>query len=353
MGRLFGTDGIRGEANTYPMDGITAFRVGLALTFLLRKNGDNKVRIVIGKDTRISGDMIENALAAGIAAMGGDPCPVGVLPTPAIAFLTKDLGFSAGIVVSASHNPYEDNGIKIFSGKGFKLSDGEEDTIEGLVLGEDIQHAVPRPADMGRRIEIDDPFGRYLSFLKGCFPADLTMEGMRVVIDTANGATSRTAPALFSSLGADVKAIHHRPDGTNINRNCGSQFTRDLQDRVTETGALLGLALDGDGDRLIAVDERGEKITGDQVMLICAMSLREQGRLKNDLLITSVMSNLGLSMACEKLGIDRRESRVGDRYVLEEMKRTGAVIGGEESGHVILLDRHTTSDGVIDRKSVV
>ena len=346
MGKLFGTDGIRGEANLYPMDGMTAFTVGQAVTDLLKKGG-RKVRIVIGKDTRISGDMLENSLVEGIASMGGDPCPVGILPTPGIAFITADLHASAGIVISASHNPYQDNGIKIFSGDGFKLSNEEEEIIEDLILKGDLPQIVPPAKEMGQATRIDDLFDRYISFLKESFPRDLTMERVKIVIDTANGATYKTAPALFASLGADLAIIHNSPDGTNINDNCGSQFTQDLQEHVRRTGASIGLAFDGDGDRLIAVDEKGREITGDQIMLICAKALKEQGRLKNNLLVTSVMSNLGLSVACKRQGINRHESKVGDRYVLEEMQRLGAVIGGEESGHVILLDHHTTSDGVI------
>ena len=346
MGKLFGTDGIRGEANLYPMDGETAYSVGQAVTRLLKKTG-HKVQIVIGKDTRISGDMLEDSLVAGISSMGGDSCPVGVLPTPGIAFITVDLHASAGIVISASHNPYQDNGIKIFSGDGFKLSDEQEELIENFILKGNLPQIASPANEMGHATRIDDLFNRYISFLKESFPHDLTMEGIKIVIDTANGATYKTAPALFTSLGADVAIIHNSPDGKNINDNCGSQFTQDLQEHVRQSGASIGLAFDGDGDRLIAVDEKGSEITGDQIMLICAKALKKQGRLKNNLLVTSVMSNLGLSVACKKQGINRHESKVGDRYVLEDMQRLGAVIGGEESGHIILLDHHTTSDGVI------
>ena len=346
MGKLFGTDGIRGEANLYPMDGETAFSVGQSVTRLLKKGG-RTVRIVIGKDTRISGDMLEKSLVAGIASMGGDPCPAGVLPTPGIAFITADLHASAGIVISASHNPYQDNGIKIFSGDGFKLSDEQEELIENLILKGNLPQIASPAKEVGQGTGIDDLFDRYISFLKKSFPQDLIMEGIKIVIDTANGATYKTAPALFTSLGADVAIIHNSPDGKNINDNCGSQFTQDLQEHVRQSRASIGLAFDGDGDRLIAVDEKGREITGDQIMLICAKALKEQGRLKNNLLVTSVMSNLGLSVACKRQDINRHESKVGDRYVLEDMQRLGAVIGGEESGHVILLDHHTTSDGVI------
>jgi len=250
-------------------------------------------------------------------------------------------------VISASHNPYQDNGIKIFSGDGFKLSDEQEELIENFILKGNLPQIASPANEMGHATRIDDLFNRYISFLKESFPHDLTMEGIKIVIDTANGATYKTAPALFTSLGADVAIIHNSPDGKNINDNCGSQFTQDLQEHVRQSGASIGLAFDGDGDRLIAVDEKGSEITGDQIMLICAKALKKQGRLKNNLLVTSVMSNLGLSVACKKQGINRHESKVGDRYVLEDMQRLGAVIGGEESGHIILLDHHTTSDGVI------
>ena len=346
MGRLFGTDGIRGEANRYPMDGVTAFSVGQAVTRLLRRP-DHRVRIVIGMDTRISGPMLENALMAGIISMGGDPCPVGVLPTPGIALMTLQERADAGIVISASHNPYEDNGIKIFSGKGLKLSDEQEERIEDLILKGDLPKMVPPAREMGRVRQVDDHLGRYITFLRQDFPGELSMEGMKVVIDTANGATYRVAPDLFASFGTDLEVIHDSPDGININHLCGSQHTADLSRLVKETGAEIGLAFDGDGDRLIAVDERGKEITGDQILLICARRLKAQGKLKNDLIVSSVMSNLGLTAACKSCGIKRHESKVGDRYVLEDMKRLGAVVGGEESGHIILLDHHTTSDGMI------
>ena len=282
MGKLFGTDGIRGEANRYPMDAMTAFSVGQAVTHLIKKEKQN-AGIVIGRDTRISGNMLEHSLAAGIASMGGDPYLAGVLPTPGIAFTCRSMGAEAGIMISASHNPYEDNGIKIFSGQGFKLSDREEEIIEDLILGGRLPQMVPPAREIGRAETIDHALDNYIAFLKECFPHDLSMKGIKIVIDTANGAAYRAAPALFAALGADVDTIHHSPDGKNINHNCGSQFTQDLQARVLQRGAAIGLAFDGDGDRLIAVDETGKAITGDPIMLICAKVLKDLGRLKNDL----------------------------------------------------------------------
>jgi len=346
MGKLFGTDGIRGEANRYPMDAMTAFSVGQAVTHLIKKEKQN-AGIVIGRDTRISGNMLEHSLAAGIASMGGDPYLAGVLPTPGIAFTCRSMGAEAGIMISASHNPYEDNGIKIFSGQGFKLSDREEEIIEDLILGGRLPQMVPPAREIGRAETIDHALDNYIAFLKECFPHDLSMKGIKIVIDTANGAAYRAAPALFAALGADVDTIHHSPDGKNINHNCGSQFTQDLQARVLQRGAAIGLAFDGDGDRLIAVDETGKAITGDPIMLICAKVLKDLGRLKNDLVVSTVMSNLGFILACKKYGLKHHASRVGDRYVLGDMKRLGAVIGGEDSGHMIFLDHHTTGDGIL------
>ena len=346
MGKLFGTDGIRGEANRYPMDAAIAFSVGQAVANLFKKAG-HRTRVVIGKDTRISGYMLESSLEAGVSSMGGISYLVRVLPTPGIAFIAQSMRADAGIVISASHNPYQDNGIKIFSGNGFKLSDEQEETIENLILSGKLPEMVPPAKEMGRAYRMEDAPGRYIVFLKNTFPRDLSMEGMKIVIDAANGATYRVASAAFTELGANVDVIHNNPDGLNINENCGSQHTQDLEKRVVETGATIGLAFDGDGDRLIAVDEKGRTITGDQILIICARALKDQGRLKNDLLVSTVMSNLGLTFACKKYGFKHHASKVGDRYVLEDMQRLGAVIGGEESGHMIFLDHHTTGDGII------
>jgi len=352
MGKLFGTDGIRGEANRHPMDAMMAFSVGQAVTHIFKKE-HYRTRIIIGKDTRISGYMLESALESGITSMGGDPYLVGVLPTPGIAFITESMRADAGIVISASHNPYQDNGIKIFSGDGFKLSDDQEEIIEDLILSGKLPEMTPFAKEMGRAKRIDDVQGRYIVFLKNTFPRNLSMEGMKIVIDAANGATYRVAPEAFIELGADVEVIHNNPDGLNINDDCGSQYTRDLKKRVVESGAAIGLAFDGDGDRLIAVDEKGHEITGDQVLIICAKVLKDLGILKNDLLVSTVMSNLGLTIACKKYGFRHHASKVGDRYVLEDMQRLGAVIGGEDSGHIIFLNRHTTGDGIITAMQLI
>ncbi len=346
MGRLFGTDGIRGEANRYPMDAATALAVGQAVTYALRRP-NHTTRVIIGKDTRLSGYMLESALESGITSMGGVPYLVGVLPTPGIAFITESMRADAGVVISASHNPYMDNGIKLFSGAGFKLSDEQESAIEELVLDGKLPEMVPHASDMGRAHRLDDAQGRYIVFLKNTFPRDLSLEGMKIVLDTANGATYRVAPATFSELGADVTVIHNTPDGLNINKDCGSQHTADLQRTVLETGAQIGLAFDGDGDRLIAVDEKGHEITGDQILIICGKMLKEEGQLKNDLIVSTVMSNMGFSVACKKYGFKNHAAKVGDRYVLEAMKRLGGVLGGEDSGHVIFLNHHTTGDGIL------
>lgn len=346
MGTLFGTDGIRGVANRYPMDAPMAFLVGQAVTHVLKKE-KHRTRIIIGKDTRISGYMLESALLAGITSMGGNPYLVGVLPTPGIAFITGSMRADAGIVISASHNPYQDNGIKIFGGNGFKLSDEQEAVIENLVLDGKLADKLPPVDRMGQAHRIDDVLGRYIVFLKNTFPREQSMEGMKMVIDAANGATYRVAPECFTELGADLQVIHNTPNGININAGCGSQHTEGLRKRVLETGAAIGLAFDGDGDRLIAVDEKGREITGDQILIICGKMFKDKGRLKNDLLVSTVMSNLGLTLACRKYGFKHHAAKVGDRYVLEDMQRLGSILGGEESGHVIFLDHHTTGDGIL------
>jgi phosphoglucosamine mutase len=346
MGALFGTDGIRGEANRYPMDAMTAFALGQAVTRVLSKT-HHTTRVIIGKDTRRSGYMLESALEAGITSMGGAPYLVGVLPTPGIAFITESMRADAGVVISASHNPYQDNGLKVFSGTGFKLSDEQEAAIEALMLGDELPGMVPAPHDMGRAYRLEDAAGRYIVFLKNTFPRSLSLEGMKIVLDTANGATYRVAPNAFTELGADVTVIHNEPNGLNINDSCGSQHTDDLKQAVVDGSAAIGLAFDGDGDRLIAVDEKGNEITGDQILLICAKMLKDEGRLANDLVVSTVMSNLGLRVACKRYGMKHHAAGVGDRHVLEDMQRLGAVIGGEDSGHMIFLEHHTTGDGIL------
>jgi len=352
MGTLFGTDGIRGEANRHPMDAFIAFAVGQAVTHVLKKKG-HTTRVIIGKDTRISGYMLESALESGITSMGGVPYLVGVLPTPGIAFVTESMRADAGIVISASHNPYQDNGIKIFSGAGFKLSDAQEAEIEELILGGRLPEMVPPPRDMGHAFRLSDVHGRYIVFLKSTFSRSLSMEGMKIVMDTAHGATYTVAPEAFTELGADLTVINNTPNGLNINDQCGSQHTEALKKKVVETGSAIGLAFDGDGDRLIAVDEKGNTITGDQILLICARMLHDEGKLTNDLVVSTVMSNLGFIIACKKYGFRNHAAKVGDRYVLEDMQRLGAVIGGEDSGHMIFANHHTTGDGIITALQLV
>ena len=352
MGKLFGTDGIRGEANQYPMNSEIAFAVGQAAAYILRKE-HHRTRIVIGKDTRISGYMLESSLEAGITSMGGHPYLVGVLPTPGIAFIANSMRADAGIVISASHNPYEDNGIKIFGGNGFKLSDEQENTIEDLILSGKLANLLPPAKEMGQAYRMEDVQGRYIVFLKNSFPRDLSMEEMKIVMDTANGATYKVAPEAFIELGAEVEVLHNTPNGWNINDKCGSQHTGDLKKRVLESGAAIGLAFDGDGDRLIAVDEKGNEISGDQILLICAQMLKEEGRLRNDLVVSTIMSNLGLRVACKRYGYQYHAAKVGDRYVLEDMLRLGGVIGGEESGHIIFLNHHTTGDGILTAMQLI
>lgn len=352
MGKLFGTDGIRGEANKYPMDATMAFEVGQALTRVLKDEGKHG-RVIVGKDTRRSGYMLESALEAGITSMGGTVEMLGVLPTPGIAYITESMRADAGVVVSASHNPFQDNGIKIFSGNGFKLSDDQESQIEDLILGGTLKSLVPQGRDLGRAHRLDDAIGRYVVFLKNTFPRDLSLDGVKIAMDVGNGATYKVAPMVFRELGADVTVINDEPNGYNINDNCGSQHTQRLREVVRDTGSLIGLAYDGDGDRLIAVDELGQEIRGDQVLMICARQLQLDGQLPHDLLVTTIMSNLGLRVAAEKYGMKHHASGVGDRNVLEDMQRLGGMVGGEDSGHMIFLNHHTTGDGTLSSLQLV
>ncbi|MHB8136820.1 MAG: phosphoglucosamine mutase [Smithellaceae bacterium] len=352
MGKLFGTDGIRGEANRYPMTPEIAFGVGRAMAHLFKKDNHRAV-IIIGKDTRLSGYMLESSLEAGITSMGGYSYLVGVFPTPGIAYATQSMRGDAGVVISASHNPFQDNGLKIFGGDGYKLTDAQEDVIEDLILNNKLNDLLPSSKNIGKAFRLEGVNGRYIVFVKNTFPRHLSMEGMKIVLDTANGATYRVAPDTFNELGANVEVIHKTPDGLNINDQCGSQHTELLRQKVVKNGAAIGLAFDGDGDRLIAVDEKGHEITGDQILIICANILKKDGKLKNDLLVSTVMSNLGLTVACKKYGFKNHSSKVGDRYVLEDMKRMGGIIGGENSGHMIFLEHHTTGDGIITALQLV
>jgi phosphoglucosamine mutase len=347
MERMFGTDGIRGIANVYPMTAEMALEIGRATAYVCKRHPKKRHTIAIGKDTRVSGYMLESALTAGICSMGVDVLLVGPMSTPGIAFITRSMRADAGVVISASHNPYQDNGIKIFSRNGFKLPDADEDEIEHLITSEGIKDIRPTAAEIGKAHRIDDANGRYIVFCKNTFPEDQSLEGMKIVLDCANGAAYKIAPTIFSELGAEVITIHCDPNGTNINDHCGSQHTEDLSAAIHETGADVGLAFDGDGDRLMAVDEEGHRITGDHVMAICAKMYKELGLLKNNLVVATVMSNFGFFAAMKNQGIQQVVSKVGDRYVLEMMQEKGSVLGGEESGHVIFLNHHTTGDGII------
>jgi phosphoglucosamine mutase len=352
MGTLFGTDGVRGVANEYPMTAEMALKIGRATAYLFKRKGHTP-RIIIGKDTRVSGYMLENALVAGICSMGVDALLVGPLPTPGIAFATTSMRADAGIVISASHNPFQDNGIKIFSGDGFKLPDEKELEIEDLVLSNNLDGLNPSPNELGKAYRIDDARGRYIVFLKASFPKDYTLEGNKVVLDCAHGATYKVAPETFFELGARVTTLFDEPNGENINHNCGSQHPETLAAEVAKQKADAGFAFDGDGDRCIAVDETGTVLTGDQLMAICAREMKKEAALANNLVISTVMSNIGFGIALKELGINCLTTKVGDRYVLEEMKARGSSIGGEDSGHIIFLDHHTTGDGIITALQVL
>jgi len=346
MGKLFGTDGIRGVANVDPMTAEIALQVGRAVAYLFKRKG-HRAKIVIGKDTRVSGYMIESALASGICSMGADVLLLGPLPTPGIAFITRSMNADAGIVISASHNPFQDNGIKIFSQDGFKLPDEKEEEIESLMFSDRISALRPTADEIGKAFRVEDDSGRYIVFLKNTFPSNLNLEGMKIVVDCANGATYKIAPTILNEMRAEVIPINVEPDGYNINLQCGSLHPETLAEKVTQHQADVGLAYDGDGDRLICVDEKGSVINGDQVMAICAQRMKSEGKLKNNKVVSTVMSNLGLKLALEKMGIENVATKVGDRYVLEEMLNIGAVLGGEDSGHLIFLDHHTTGDGIL------
>jgi phosphoglucosamine mutase len=352
MKKLFGTDGIRGIANQHPMTAEVALNVGRAIAYLSKREGHSP-RIIIGKDTRLSGDMFESSLISGICSMGVNAISVGVIPTPGIAFLTHNMRADAGIVISASHNPMQDNGIKIFKSDGFKLSGEKENQIEELIFANNMHKLHPAPKELGKLSRMDDATGRYVDFLKQTFPQELNPEGIKIVLDCANGATYRVAPTVFVELGVEVTTLFDQPDGKNINLNCGSQHTEALAEEVLRQKADAGFAFDGDGDRVIAVDDKGNVLTGDQALAICSAILKKEGKLTNNLVVRTVMSNLGLSVAFQRMDIDSVFTDVGDRYVLKEMLARGAIIGGEDSGHIIFLQHHTTGDGLITALQVL
>ncbi|MBI3301801.1 MAG: phosphoglucosamine mutase [Deltaproteobacteria bacterium] len=344
--RLFGTDGIRGVANVEPMTSETALRLGRALAYVFR-NRPGRHKILIGKDTRLSGYMLETALASGICSMGVDVLLVGPVPTPGIAFLTRNLRADAGVVISASHNPFQDNGVKVFSRDGFKLPDEVEDEIESLIVDQKIDHLRPTATAIGKAFRVDDAEGRYNVFVKNAFPRHLTLDGLKIVIDCAHGAAYKVAPDVLEELGARVTAIGVKPDGENINRDCGALHPHHVQRLVRETGAQVGVALDGDADRAILVDETGEIVDGDAIMAIAAEEMLRGGTLRHNTLVGTVMSNLGLEVALRQMGGRLVRTPVGDRYVVEEMLRGGYSLGGEQSGHIVFLDVNTTGDGMV------
>ena len=373
--QLFGTDGIRGEANRHPMTADIAFRTGRALAFmvgtgrlgrgptlatsqghatLLPTSTPHRGRVVIGKDTRLSGYMIEQAICAGITSMGTDVMLTGPLPTPGVAFITSSMRADAGVVVSASHNPYQDNGIKIFGHDGFKLDDAIEEELERLILEPHrLDKYQPTGRDIGRATRIDDAKGRFIVHLKATFPSSLTLEGLKIVVDCAHGAAYATAPHVFRELGAEVVELGTDPNGTNINDGCGSTHPELLARTVVAEGAHLGVALDGDADRVIIVDDMGRIVDGDAVMAICARELKSQGGLHGDRIVATVMSNVGLERALHKVGIGVDRVQVGDRYVVERMRDQGLNLGGEQSGHVVFLDHATTGDGTVAALAIV
>ncbi len=343
MSRLFGTDGVRGIAND-ELTADLAYKLGRAGAFVLTE-GAHKPKILVGMDTRISGDMLEAALVSGILSVGAEAICVGVIPTPAVAYLTRKYNADAGVVISASHNPVEYNGIKFFNGQGYKLRDELEDKIQSII--ENNLDGVPSPtgAELGRKIVEEAAVEDYVEFAKSTIDSDL--KGFKVALDCANGAAYEVAVDTFRQLGAEVVVINNDPDGVNINKNCGSTHPEELMDYVIRKECDLGLAFDGDADRCLAVDDKGNLIDGDFIIAICAKYLKEQGKLKDNMAVVTVMSNLGLDLAFKKEGISTIKTKVGDRYVLEEMIKDGYVLGGEQSGHIIFLDYNTTGDGLV------
>ncbi|UJR79799.1 phosphoglucosamine mutase [Sandaracinus amylolyticus] len=344
---LFGTDGIRGMANEGAMTPEIAFKIGAGITYQLRQRVKHPPRVIIGKDTRVSGYLLETALAAGVCTWGGRVMLSGPMPTPAIAHLTTSMRADAGIVISASHNPFADNGIKIFGSDGFKLPDDAEAQLERLIEDGALEKGRPTGKDVGRAERLDDARGRYVAFVKQTFPRDLTLEGLKVVVDAANGAAYRVAPAVFAELGAKVIPIGVEPDGYNINEECGAVHAAACAAAVREHHADLGIALDGDADRVIVVDSEGKEVDGDVVMALCATRMLREGTLRKGTLVSTVMSNLGLERAIESAGGRMVRTAVGDRYVVEEMRKNDYNFGGEQSGHMIFLDHASTGDGLV------
>ncbi|MCS7279018.1 MAG: phosphoglucosamine mutase [Thermodesulfobacteriaceae bacterium] len=349
--KLFGTDGIRGEANVFPMLPELALQVGRAIGYLFKNHTFSKV--IIGKDTRLSGYVFEASLVAGLCSMGVSTWLVGPLPTPAIAFLTKDMRADAGIMISASHNPYYDNGIKIFDKEGFKLSDELEEKIESLIFDENFQNIRQYKGDLGRAFRIKDAIGRYAVHLKSSIPTYINFEGLKVVIDCANGAAYQVAPQTLEELGAEVISLGCSPNGLNINENCGALFPQRLREKVLESKAHLGIALDGDGDRIVMVDEKGALVDGDELLALFGVELKNRNQLFQNTVVGTVMSNLALENFLLQKNINFIRTPVGDRYVVSKLKEIGGILGGETSGHIIFLDKTTTGDGLLTALKVM
>lgn len=356
--KLFGTDGVRGVANVEPVTAETALKLGRAAAHVFRSlaNGHNhgsRLRIVVGKDTRLSGYMLENAIIAGITSLGADALIIGPLPTPGVAYITRSLRADAGIVLSASHNSYEDNGIKFFRHDGYKLDDAIEKQIEHLVFSGEIDSIRPTATQIGKAFRIDDALGRYVEFVKSSFPRRMTLESLHVAVDCANGAAYKSTPCVLRELGAEVSVFHNTPDGTNINAQCGSTYPERICEYVRQAGAHVGLAHDGDADRVLLSDENGEVVDGDEIMAMAALDFLQRGCLAKNTLVATVMSNCGLEEALERAGGKVVRTKVGDRYVIEEMMRDDLNVGGEQSGHMIFRDYSTTGDGLVSALQIL
>jgi phosphoglucosamine mutase len=353
--KLFGTDGIRATANTFPMTPDIVMKVGQALGYLIRSNPprNQEPKVVIGKDTRLSGYMVELALTSGLNSMGVHVRLLGPLPTPGIGFLTRDMRADAGIVISASHNPFYDNGIKIFGPDGYKISEEEEKKIENLVFSQDLNALLSEPTKLGRTKRIDDAMGRYIVHIKNAFPLEYTLEGMRIVLDCANGAAYKLAPAVFEELGAEVILLGNSPNGFNVNDKAGALYPEKMAEHVLKYRADIGISLDGDADRLILADETGALVNGDHVLAICALHLKQKGKLIDNKVVATSMSNYGLDRALNAHGIEVIRTAVGDKYVVEAMRQGKYVLGGEQSGHLIFHDHSTTGDGCVAALNVL
>lgn len=350
--RVFGTDGVRGRANHFPMEVETALALGRAAGKIFRTR-HGKHRVVIGKDTRLSCYMFENALISGLCSMGVDTLMLGPFPTPGVAFITRAYRADAGIVISASHNPYGDNGIKFFSAEGFKLPDSWEREMEALIHRNDFRDALPADCDIGRNSKIHDADGRYIEFVKATFPKRRSLKNMKIALDCANGAAYKVAPLVFKELDAEVFVYGHTPNGLNINEGCGSLYPEVVQKAVITHGADVGIALDGDADRVVLVDENGRLVGGDTILAICAKDMQARSLLRNNKVVSTVMCNMGFLKAMQALDIEVILSQVGDRYVIQEMLKHDAVLGGEQSGHLLFLEQNTTGDGLVSALQVL